>query len=107
VRAFWTILTSLLLAILPVGSAAISVQNPDTCSSCRCCVQTNGSPTSTRSAPQTETRSIRSQRPAQPAPEVAAATRYIAPTFHFKSAGSGVLRASPVPIFQRHCLLLI
>ena len=106
-RAFWTFLTSLLLAVLPAEGIALSVQDADTCSSCRCCVQPNTNPAPARNAPTKETNSTRAERQA-PAerksfvPPQGNVFELLKPT-----ALSDPSFAFPVPLFYRHCALLI
>jgi hypothetical protein len=99
------LLTSLLLAVLPVGAHAI-VQDPDVCSSCGCCVQPN-TPTPVRSAPTASARVVRAER------EVRVEPKTTIPSRNERAAISRVLHEvsisfdPSVALFLRHCLLLI
>jgi hypothetical protein len=107
VRAFWTFLTSLLLAVLPAEGARLSIQDADACSSCRCCVQTNTNPAPARNAPAKETSSARAERQISDEPKVFNAP-VPEPLMGPKAGLTGAaLTAFPVPLFQRHCVLLI
>src|SRR5688500_1381978 len=98
---------SLLLAFLPVEGLSFSVQDPDACATCRCCVQTNTNPAPTRNAPATASKTIRADREerlkSQPfSPTVARPLQ----TFTIAS-DPALLRNVSVPLFERHCSLLI
>ena len=98
---------SLLLAFLPVEGLSFSVQDPDTCSTCRCCVQTNTNPAPTRNAPAAASKTVRIDREArlESQPFSPPAARSLdAPVVAFDAP---LLRTASVPLFERHCSLLI
>jgi hypothetical protein len=97
---------SLLLVVLPAEGASISVSDADTCSSCRCCVQTNTNPAPTRNTPAPAAKTVRADREARTEPSIftppALATR--GPVL---PAPVSLEPPFPVSLFQRHCSLLI
>lgn len=100
---------SLLLATLPVEGFSISVEGDDTCSSCRCCVQTNPNPNPApvRNAPETASKTVRVEREARTEPEpfmppALRASESILPDFECAQ-----LRVPSVALFERHCSYLI
>ena len=104
-RAFWTFLTSLLLAVLPAEGFGIAVQEPDTCNACRCCVQTNTNPAPVRNAPETNSRATRSERQAKV--EMKAIPALPKTIFYSVTIPDTTTAAISVPLFLRHRILLI
>lgn len=98
---------SLLLATLPVEGFGFTVEKNDTCSTCRCCVQPNSNPAPARNVPTTASKTISVEGEARIEPQPFSCPSL--PTLDFSSALSldAHMRVSSVPLFQRHCLLLI
>lgn len=98
---------SLLLAMLPVEGLGFAVQEQDTCSSCRCCVQTNTNPAPVRNAPPTASKTIRVERAARTEPE----PFVVPPARIFENllaqSDDAELRVPSVALFERHCAFLI
>lgn len=105
-RAFWTWLTCFLLAVLPVGSHAI-VPQADNCSTCGCCVPVNPNPAPVRSEPVAATRAVRAEREARIQPVASAKCNPSTIAFSLPASNLLLAIAPSVPLFQRHCALLI
>jgi len=107
VRSFWTILMAVLLASLPVEGFSLVVKQADTCSTCRCCVQTNTNPAPVRNAPTGATKTVRVDREAR-----TEANRLTVPVLQSQeivvsNSQSALMRAPSVTLFVRHCSFLI
>lgn len=98
---------SLLLAVLPAGGASISVSEANTCSSCRCCVQTNTNPAPVRSAPSTAAKTVRVDREARIEPPIFTPPTPSASELTLLAAEQSIAPLFPVSLFQRHCSLLL
>jgi|SRR5688500_7999785 len=98
---------AVLLASLPVEGFSLVVEQADTCSTCRCCVQTNTNPAPVRNAPTTAARTVRVDRDAR-----TEADRVVVPVPQSKeivvsNLQSVLVRAPSVTLFVRHCSFLI
>ena len=104
-RVFWTFLTSLLLAVLPVEGHRVAVEQADACSSCGCCVQPNANPTPARAPGVTKT--VQVDREARIEPRAMVLPAVPNRELTFDSIDTAQLRGPSVALFQRHCSLLI
>ena len=98
---------AVLLAALPVEGFSLVVEQADTCSTCRCCVQTNTNPAPVRNAQTTAAKTIRVDREARTdVGHIAVSPLQAADvaTLNFLSA---LVRAPSVTLFVRHCSFLI
>src|SRR5687768_947980 len=95
-----------LLASLPVEALSLVVEQADTCSTCRCCVQTNTNPAPVRNAPTTAAKTLRVDREAP-----IESDRVAAPVLRSQevvsNSQSALVRAPSVTLFVRHCSFLI
>lgn len=98
---------SLLLAILPVEGLSFSIEAEDNCASCRCCVQPNTNPAPVRNAPAGSTQTVRVDRAARIEPEPIRLPTLPKIEILSASADCALLRVPSVPLFERHCSLLI
>ena len=97
---------AVLLASLPVEGFSLVVEQADTCSTCRCCVQTNTNPAPVRNAPTTPAKTVRVDREARTELD-----RVTVPVLHSQeivsNSQSALVRAPSVTLFVRHCSFLI
>jgi len=97
---------AVLLASLPVEGFSLVVEQADTCSTCRCCVQTNTNPAPVRNAPTTAAKTVRVDREAQTGSD-----RLAVPVLQSQeivsNSQSALMRAPSVTLFVRHCSFLI
>ena len=97
---------AVLLASLPVEGFSLVVEQADTCSTCRCCVQTNTNPAPVRNAPTTAAKTVRVDREART--EVDSVTD---PVLHSQeivsNSQSALMRAPSVTLLVRNCSFLI
>jgi hypothetical protein len=98
---------AVLLASLPVEGFSLVVKQADTCSTCRCCVQTNTNPAPVRNAPIGAAKTVRVDREAR-----TEANRLAVPVLHSQeivvsNSQSALVRAPSVMLFVRHCSFLI
>jgi hypothetical protein len=107
VRSFWTFLVAALLASLPVEGFSLVVEQEDTCSTCRCCVQTNTNPAPVRNAPTTAARTVRVDREARTESDRVAAPFLQSQEIVVSKSQSASLPAPSVTLFVRHCSFLI
>ncbi|HVK57691.1 MAG TPA: hypothetical protein VM735_02840, partial [Candidatus Kapabacteria bacterium] len=103
----WTLLMSLLLAVLPAEGLSMPAEAEGCCASCRCCVQTNTNPSPFRNAPSTVAKTVRVDREVRTEPQ-----SLVVPAFqqsaHLPSLCSAAQVHFPsVALFERHCSLLI
>ena len=98
---------AVLLATLPVEGFSLVIEQADTCSTCRCCVQTNTNPAPVRNAPTTAAKTVRVDREAR-----TELGRVVVPVLHSQeivvsNSQSALMRAPSVTLFVRHCSFLI
>ena len=96
----------LLLAILPAEGLSFTAQDSDVCSSCRCCVPTSSNPAPARSLP-AAAKTVSLAREARFESRVVACRSSAPIEDFFVCFQSAPGRAPAVPLFQRHCALLI
>jgi hypothetical protein len=107
VRSFWTFLMAVLLAALPVEGFSLMVEQADTCSTCRCCVQTNTNPAPVRNAPTTTAKTVRVDREARSEADPVAVPALPSQEIVVPNSQSALVRAPSVTLFVRHCSFLI
>ncbi len=96
-----------LLASLPVEGFRLVVEQADTCSTCRCCVQTNTNPAPVRNAPTTAAKTVRVDREARTDADSVAVPALPSEEIVVPNSLSALMRAPSVTLFVRHCSFLI
>ena len=98
---------AVLLAALPVEGFSLVVEQADTCSTCRCCVQTNTNSAPVRNAPATAAKTVRVDREARTESDRVAVPVLQSPEIVVSNLQCVLVRAPSVTLFVRHCSFLI
>jgi hypothetical protein len=98
---------TLLLAALPVEGFSLVVEQADTCSTCRCCVQTNTNPAPVRNAPAAAAKTVRVDREARMDTDPVVVPALESREVVVPISQSALACAPSVTLFVRHCSFLI
>ena len=98
---------AVLLAALPVEGFSLVVEQADTCSTCRCCVQTNTNPAPVRNAPTTAAKTVRLDREARTDSDPVRVPALLSQEIVVPDLQRALVRGPSVTLFVRHCSFLI